>query len=149
MSNEGVPESPALAAPGVPDGEAAARTTLADSPTHSTGTTLNGSIGPADLGLSSKDQDKSTEGAGESPQAAVAATELPLYSPLRKSLAISFLSIGLILVVLDATLVTNALPTIARELDGPTTYAWVSICGFRFFVWRARAWWFPHVAASH
>lgn len=47
------------------------------------------------------------------------------YKPLQKNLAILALGIGLILFTLDATLVTTALPTIARELDGAETYSWI------------------------
>lgn len=54
--------------------------------------------------------------------------EQPAYSPLRKSLAIAGLTISLMLVALDATLVTTAVPTMAKELGGFDTYSWIGSC---------------------
>lgn len=57
--------------------------------------------------------------------AAAALADRPVYSPARKRIAIAGLTISLLLVALDLSVITNAVPTIAKELNGFDTYSWI------------------------
>ena len=47
------------------------------------------------------------------------------FSPTRRKLLLAAVMSGLLLAMLDQTIVGTALPTIVRDLDGSSLYVWV------------------------